>query len=606
MRAKTKANTYPLQVLVFVTLLLSPAAHGARTPPQLPDTPPVSEGTWPKKSTFSALDPDYQKEAVARVKSIDNGPPGKLASHVDEARASHERSRPPVFKHPVPTMGQTSYCIKHVKKRIEDLQLQIDNQLIDSVCSMWGDTVAEYYDFMDWWKGVVASTDEVENSFGSIDDLVSMMVDAIWVARMDISSFTVIEDMRRQQWADDMNAAIDNFEGGHDIKNAATIVTAAATIFVPVLFEAAMILPAAVDLLGQVGGGLYLGYINKAFDGGINTLYLSEEGKKIKSMMDFLQTIHGMNQFGGRRWEYIGQVLREYVKSASASNRTYTAADVRRDLAKLDMTGTEMDDYIENIFHATFNQPEFLRELVPTFLIDGVSIVTDMILVLYGTMELNNIVREHIETLDVLERYKRLSERHEVSIRTLYADRSLRTKVKQREDFIQKYTKWKKSGEGEKPTITKELWEDFQEKDLYLAEMFEEKSDIINTNIQAEDIGAEGSSVPKEKITHYEIKDLDKLGTRRYYVTSKTIGLDGMNRQLVARRDAAVQYRKFYTRLEDYRILGRGFALLTAGLALDDYEVTKSLVSNLRHRVEEMVDQDYLAMEELTNILDTW
>jgi hypothetical protein len=204
-----------------------------------------------------------------------------------------------------------------------------------------------------------------------------------------------------------------------------------------------------------------------------------------------------------------------------------------------------------------------------------------------------------------MDRYKKLIKEHEAAIRKFYGERSLKTMVEQRKEFIQKYDKWKESNfKGEKPTITKELWGDFQKNNPYLTKIFEEKSDIINDNIQMGDIGTEGSSVPKGKITHYEIKDIDNI--KNYQVTRETIGLDFFNKQLEARQAAAMGYRKYYARVEECRNLGRSIALISAGLALNDYKVTKSLVSNLRHRVKEMVDQDYLATSELTDILDAW
>ena len=614
-QTKTKAKSYPLQALVFVTLLLSPTAYGARTSPKLPNTPSVSADTWPMTSTFAALDPNLHKEAVSRVKYLDNGPHKKLAGNIGEVRASHDRSRPSVFKYPVPTMGQASYCIKHVKKTIENLHLDFNNdQLIDRACSKWGDTVAEYYDFMYWWKGVVASIDEVENSFGSMDDLVSMIVDAISVTRMDISDFVSRANFTRKIWAHNANAAIDTFKGIHDIKNAATVAGAVAMFFSPALLEVSMILPAITDIVARVMGEKKLGDLSGIFNGGINTAYFSEEGRKITGMINFVQTINGMNKAAGR-WKYMGQVLTGYVKISAASNDTYTAADVHRDLARLEITGTEMDDYITNMFRATFNQREFFRGLVPAVVLDQVLFVADIYLLVHGSILLYDHGGVWRDDRRVKEAFDARIKENGKFMKGRFATReALESIVEQQKQFIKDYDTWKRAGfdNEHEPVISKDLMKDLNHENYKFSKEFEvvtvydeihEQHNGINEVIDDDEVIRDSGNIKEFKLKTNQDVYVDSLEIE---VNADTLGLPKLKDALREHRALEFKPAKVYESVAHSNAIGKTMAGIAIGVAVLDEVVTFADVAALRNQVDEMVALEDRAMSDLTDLLNAW
>ena len=332
-------KTHPLHALVFMTFLLLPHTHGAKTLSQAPGC----EGP-----TFLSETDHCLGQAIARVNDFEMHTTGNTVLRAAGVR--NKRSSPLVLA----AKGTTAYCleaIKHHNNVTEDKKI--------AVCKKWQDFAANLTTAVGTWKNIWGSDALVDSSFGSSDALVSSMVGAISAGRVNVTKFTLKLKNDRKKWLDDANDAIDSYGVNRTIGNLLSVVSAASCMS-PGLCEVALAAEALGDLFFKYKAGVMLEKLEEMFVRGLLSLYMTEEGMHVKGMMDFMQTTFAMGNLKDPAWGYLARMLVHYVKSAIASNSTYTDAVVRGDLNLLqNMSPSHLDGYMDALANATFKYKTF-------------------------------------------------------------------------------------------------------------------------------------------------------------------------------------------------------------------------------------------------------
>jgi hypothetical protein len=114
-----------------------------------------------------------------------------------------------------------------------------------------------------------------------------------------------------------------------------------------------------VDLILRHFAEEKLEEINNMFMHTMDTAFLSDDGKKIKAMMELLRSVAEMETLSENTWSYVGRFLVYYVGIASASNITYTEDSVRRDLDNMAEVIPTMTGYVKAVASNVFNKKTF-------------------------------------------------------------------------------------------------------------------------------------------------------------------------------------------------------------------------------------------------------
>ena len=294
-------------------------------------------------------------------------------------RASLRASRsppPPVL----PTKGTAAYCLGAIGGgRYNDT----GGDRIIAACNKWQESVEVLYTTNSMWTKIWESEDIVVSTFGSKDALASTLAGAISAINMNIPEFIAQANASRQSWLRDVNSVIDDYALAGEI----TIGTSAfltLLCFVPSMCEPGLLASQAVDLVGHnLFANKDLKSIENIFSHGLDTIYLSEQGKYIKGMMDLLQTTATMMNHRDPTWTYIGRMLLYYLSTAAASNVTYTAADVRMDLDRLQTAIPKLDAYVNAFSDVAFGMRTF-PEIEHALLVDKYLFWSQVVLTIPG------------------------------------------------------------------------------------------------------------------------------------------------------------------------------------------------------------------------------
>ena len=265
------------------------------------------------------------------------------------------RDRVTVAPPPVPTKGRMPHCLWIMKNKYNESSV-----LADSTCQVWEDTFNEHHYGNILWQQVWRNDTLMAAAFGSRETLVSSIVDAISAARINITEFGIQANVSRQLWVDNINDAIYTYQSTRSGDDAVAIVDGILCL-VPALAvcEVLTLSSTAVGIYAHRKAGDSLNIIKEAFSHGLDTVYLSEDGKKIKGMMDLLQTAATMEETGVPDWSYIGKILVFYAATKARSEVPVTPDDVRRDLDELQITPEMEEEYVSAIADLTFDNKTF-------------------------------------------------------------------------------------------------------------------------------------------------------------------------------------------------------------------------------------------------------
>ena len=300
---------------------------------------PPDRWSEPEPSLWS-IEPHLREEAIKRVSQVRRAPRGSSAS-----------PSPPLV---LPHKGTAGHCLETIRHYNDT-----DGYDIHASCQGWQDAVENYYRAFEWWQDTEKSDDMMTSAFGSRDALFSMMAGAISAARMNITEFDNQVKLARQSWATNMSDAINVYANDRRGANSGVLLGLIVCSTAPHLCDAAIVISSITDIILQSIAEVKLNTIELMLSHGLDAVYLTEQGKHAKAFMDFLQTISTLDTLPSDHWRYISKVIMSYVMNAAASNRTYTAADVRGDLSEMRISRQSMDVYVETFADLTFDQKSF-------------------------------------------------------------------------------------------------------------------------------------------------------------------------------------------------------------------------------------------------------
>ena len=362
-----------------------------------------------------------------------------------------------------------------------------------------------------------------------------------------------------------------------------------------------MIISSGLDIYNRYQDGKRVVNIQGILADGIRTPYLSEQGKKIKSALRFLKAMAdiatmdtmdtmgvGMNIAEVGHFKKLSRMWLGYAKLAAASNGTYDASVVFRDLNQMQNADKYMDKQAGVIVQSAFNSTQGFASMA--FALDIIKMVVDCGLLIGGPVML---IKHYTQWKMVLLATRNLNEFTYNFEQELVPNGNVNKKASLTITLERMETEWSEfqrklknrgeTGTGPLPSLSKEV-----------GDVAKGVSSEINFDTKFVEETKNGKIVytPRQEFIKSILDDIEQ----------ESFGI----RQIKSKRIILTKPSSFFSFTKTQVITGFAMVTFTFTLEIFNYAITQAAVNVFKDYAKQLADNDNDMRDALVDTMKAW